>query len=256
MPGRATLEGSGLLRTDGELGFAGSLLLAVKQPSGFAAWLAKDVDDAIRRIPAAGFRANVHMTSQRQRFEDLELILGPAKFRGRIDNRQPYDAKPSMQVELTGDALDVDGMLAFTSLFVSEKGVNRLADHDLDFNIKAGPVHVAGLTAETVDTALRLRDRTLEIDRLSIGDLSGATISATGKGQGLSAKSIRQSRRIDPGCGSGAFDIWFGRALSVQCVASANCANEGAPIPDFLRIRRSIWWRALFRAMTAPVTLH
>ncbi|HET9537231.1 MAG TPA: AsmA-like C-terminal region-containing protein [Mesorhizobium sp.] len=181
LPGRATLEGSGLLRTDGELGFAGSLLLAVKQPSGFAAWLAKDVDDAIRRIPAAGFRANVHMTSQRQRFEDLELILGPAKFRGRIDNRQPYDAKPSMQVELTGDALDVDGMLAFTSLFVSEKGVNRLADHDLDFNITAGPVHVAGLTAETVDTALRLRDRTLEIDRLSIGALSGATISATGK---------------------------------------------------------------------------
>ena len=131
-------------------------------------------------MPAAGFRANVEMTSKRQHFSDLELILGAAKFYGEIDNQQPDDAKPSMQVKLTGDALDVDGLTAFASLFVSDDGANRLADHDLDLDIKAGPVSVAGLTAETVDTALRLRERTLEIDRLSIGGLEGATISATG----------------------------------------------------------------------------
>jgi uncharacterized protein involved in outer membrane biogenesis len=181
LPGRTTLEGSGLLRTGQDFGFAGSLLLAVAQPSGFAAWLAKDVDDAIRRIPAAGFRAKVNMTSKQQRFDDLELILGAAKFHGVIDNEQPDDARPSMRLELTGDALDVDGMAAFASLFVSDTGANRLGDHDLDFNIKAGPVSVAGLTAEMVDTALRLRDQTLEIDRLSINGLSGATISATGR---------------------------------------------------------------------------
>jgi AsmA-like C-terminal region len=180
LPGRTKLEGSGLLRTSDEIGFAGELLLAVAQPSGFAAWVSKDVDDAIRRMPAAGFRANVDMTTKRQRFSDLELILGAAKFRGEIDNRQPDDAKPSMQVRLIGDALDVDGMAAFASLFVSDKGTSRMADHDLDLDIKAGPVSAGGLTAETVDTALRLREGTLEIDRLSIGGLEGATISATG----------------------------------------------------------------------------
>nr|WP_149757620.1 AsmA-like C-terminal region-containing protein [Mesorhizobium albiziae] len=180
LPGRTKLEGSGLLRTSGEFGFAGSLLLAVAQPSGFAAWVAKDVDDAIRRMPAAGFRADVDMTTQLQRFSNLELILGAAKFRGEVVNRQPDDALPSMQVKLAGEALDVDGMAAFASLFVSEKGASRLADRDLDLDIKAGPVSAAGLTAETVDTALRLRGGTLEIDRLSIGGLEGATISATG----------------------------------------------------------------------------
>ena len=180
LPGRTSLEGSGLLRVGNEIGFNGSLLLAVAQPSGFAAWISKDVDDAIRRMPAAGFRANVEMTTKRQHFSDLELVLGTAKFRGEIDNRQPDDAKPSMQVRLTGGTLDVDGMAAFASLFVSDKGANRLADHDLDLDIKAGPVSAAGLTAETVDTALRLREGTLEIDRLSIGGLEGATISATG----------------------------------------------------------------------------
>lgn len=188
LPGRTSLEGSGLLRVGDEIGFNGSLLLAVAQPSGFAAWISKDVDDAIRRMPAAGFRANVEMTTKRQHFSDLELILGTAKFRGEIDNRQPDDAKPSMQVKLAGEALDVDGMAAFASLFVSDKGANRLADHDLDLDIKAGPVSAAGLTAETVDTALRLREGTLEIDRLSIGGLEGATISATGTVKDFPAK--------------------------------------------------------------------
>jgi len=63
---------------------------------------------------------------------------------------------------------------------VSDEGATRFADHDIDLDVEAGPVSVAGLTAETVSTAVRLRDRLLEIDRLSIGGLAGATISATG----------------------------------------------------------------------------
>ncbi|TGV64733.1 hypothetical protein EN801_045790, partial [Mesorhizobium sp. M00.F.Ca.ET.158.01.1.1] len=67
------------------------------------------------------------------------------------------------------------------SIFVSDKGANRFASSDLDFQIKAGPVSAGGLTADTVDTALRLRDGLLEIDRLSVGGLAGASISATGR---------------------------------------------------------------------------
>jgi uncharacterized protein involved in outer membrane biogenesis len=183
LPGRTTLEGSGLLRSgEDDFGFTGSMLLAIGQPSGFAAWLSKDVDEAIRRLPAAGFNAKVDLTPHRQTFSDLELILGGAKFRGEIENNEPEDAKPSMRIALTGDALDVDGMAAFASLFVSDAGSERFAGRDLDIKVKAGPVKAKGLTAESVDTALRGHDGDLEIDRLSIGGLAGgATISATGK---------------------------------------------------------------------------
>ncbi len=180
LPGRTTLEAKGLLLTGDKFGFNGSLLLAVAQPSGFAAWVAKDIDDAIRRLPAAGFSAKVEMSEQRQLFSDLELVLGNAKFRGEIDSRQPADARPSTSVKLDGDAMDVDGLSAFASLFVSDAGKNRFADTDLDLSVKAGPVNVAGLTAETLDTAVRLREGRLDIDRLSIGGLAGASISATG----------------------------------------------------------------------------
>ena len=86
-----------------------------------------------------------------------------------------------MRVALTGDALDVDGLAAFAALFVSEHGGERFTDRDLDIKVKAGPVSASGMTAETVDTALRIDDGVLEIDRLAIGGLAGATISATGK---------------------------------------------------------------------------
>ncbi|MER8464409.1 AsmA family protein [Mesorhizobium sp. M1396] len=183
LPGRTTLEADGmlLLNVEGHFGFNGSLLLAVAQPSGFAAWLSKDVDEAIRRLPAAGFKAKVDLSEKRQAFSDLELILGKAKFSGRIDASQPDDAKPSVLMRLEGGELDVDGLAAFASIFVSDKGANRFADRDLDFQIKAGPVSAGGLTADTVDTALRLRDGLLEIDRLSVGGLAGASISATGR---------------------------------------------------------------------------
>jgi uncharacterized protein involved in outer membrane biogenesis len=181
LPGRATLEANGMLSVEDHFGFTGSLLLAVAQPSGFAAWLSKDVDEAIRRLPAAGFKAKVDLSEKRQAFSDLELILGKARFSGRIDSSQPADAKPSVLMQLEGGELDVDGLAAFASIFVSDKGANRFSDRDLDFQIKAGPVSAGGLTADTVDTALRLRDGLLEIDRLSVGGLAGASISATGR---------------------------------------------------------------------------
>ncbi len=185
LPGRATLEASGLLRTgERDFGFRGNMLLAVAQPSGFAAWLSSNVDEAIRRLPSAGFDAEVDLSAERQVFEKLELSLGGARFDGRIENSQPAGQRGVTKVDLTGGRLDLDGVAAFAALFVGEQGT-RLADHDFDLAVKAGPVVVSGITAESVDTALRLRGDTLEVDRLSVGGLEGSTLSATGRLTGI-----------------------------------------------------------------------
>jgi hypothetical protein len=180
LPGRTRLEANGLLRTEGDLGFRGSLLMAIGQPSGFAAWVSRDVDDAIRRLPAAEFSANVDLTQSRQAFTNLELGLGTASFRGEAERHQPSDADPATILRLEGGAVDLDGLAALASLFISDAGVNRFAEGDLDLAIKAGPVSSGGFTAGTLDTAFRLRGGILEIDRLAIADLEGATVSATG----------------------------------------------------------------------------
>src|SRR5690606_2336210 len=100
-------------------------------PSGFAAWVSRDVDDAIRRLPAAGFSADVDLTQSRQSFKSLELGLGGAVFRGEAERTTPANADPATVLKLEGGQVDLDGLAALGSLFVSDTGVNRFAEGDL-----------------------------------------------------------------------------------------------------------------------------
>ncbi|MDF1598336.1 AsmA family protein [Mesorhizobium sp. YIM 152430] len=187
LPGRSTIEASGDLVAANGLEFQGELLVAVNQPSGFASWLARDVDEAIRRLPPGGFSAEVALSRERQSFRDLELALGGAVFRGEIDSATPPDMRPSLRIALDGDRLDLPAMRAFASLFISQSGTARLEDRDVDIDLKAGPVMLDGLEAGTLDTAVRLRDGQIEVDRLAVGDLAGANVSATASLHGLGA---------------------------------------------------------------------
>lgn len=180
LPGRATVEAEGALRTSGGLSFTGELLLAIQQPSGFAAWLGRDVDEAVRRLPAAGFSAEVTLTPARQSFENLELALGAATFRGSI-RHETGEGRPLLDVALDGGRLDSAALSAFISLFLDDAGVSRFAGHDVDVELAAGPVAMDGFEAASIDTAFRLREDAIEIDRLHVVDLDEANISATGR---------------------------------------------------------------------------
>jgi hypothetical protein len=185
LPGRSTIEANGDLVTQGELNFSGALLLAVNQPSGFAAWLARDVDETVRRLPPGGFSAQVELSRERQSLQDLELALGGAIFRGEIDSVTPSGQRPSLRVALDGGRLDLPAMQAFASLFVDGQGAARLDERDVDIDLKAGPVMLDGLVAGELDAAVRLRDGQVEIDRLAVTDLAGANISAIASLDGL-----------------------------------------------------------------------
>lgn len=181
LPGRTTLEASGLLRNDGAVSFDGRMLLAIAQPSGFAAWLSDDVDDAIRRLGSAGFSGEVNLSQDRQSIRDLEAILGGAKFSGVFDRLSPAGERPSTVVDLTGQALDIDGLQSLAALFLGEQGEVRLEEDDLDIKVSAGPVSFSGTRAETLDVALRLKDGILDLDRLAVTGLEGATITVSGR---------------------------------------------------------------------------
>lgn len=180
LPGRSTLEMAGFLATGQQPRFEGSLLLAVKQPSGFAAWLSGDVGAPIRRLPAAGFKADVVLDAERQRFDRLEMILGGMKLNGTIERSSIGEAKPLLVARLAGGEMDAATGAALTSMFVGDGGAARFAGHDLDLQLKAGPVSLAGMTAAGFDAAIRLKDNRLDIDRLSVSDVAGASFSATG----------------------------------------------------------------------------
>ncbi|MGH6860895.1 MAG: AsmA-like C-terminal region-containing protein, partial [Phyllobacterium sp.] len=186
LPGRTQFEAKGTLKVGEDFGFDGQLLVASRQPSGLAAWLTDSVDESIRRLPGAGFSGDVSLHDDLQKVDNLELALGGASLKGSLTRSAKGDSLPLTLLRLEGGALDADAMQAFLSVFgnggdASANGSPQLRGQDLDVQLKAGPVTHDGLTAETLDTAFRLRDGVFDIDRLIVGNVAGTTITATGK---------------------------------------------------------------------------
>lgn len=176
LPGRSTLEADGYL-TGGEAPhFDGSLLLAVRQPTGFAAWLSRDIEDSVRALPAAGFRSSVSLDREKQTFSDMELILGPTRLTGSVERSSAESAKPVIVARLAGETIDANTGAAFVALL----GQDTVRQHDLDLALKAKSLAVGNVSIGAVDAAARLSGQRLDIDRLSIGDLAGASVAATG----------------------------------------------------------------------------
>jgi len=185
LPGRTTVEASGFLAGGLTPAFSGDLLLAVAQPSGFAAWLGQEADEAIRRLPGAGLQGHANLTRERQSLSELEIRLGEAAFHGNFDRVTAADGSPSIDLDLDGGALDLAAVEALASLFGGAGVVDGLSGQAARMALRAGPVDFGGLVAERVDTALRLTDGRLEIDRLLVDGLAGAHVSATATITGL-----------------------------------------------------------------------
>ena len=111
----------------------------------------RDPAAAGRRIPGQGRPDQRAPELQRSRTGARQCDIPRRGRKPAAARRQAVDRV----LKLAGGALDVDGLAAFASLFVSDQGASRFADRDLDLQVKAGPVSAGGLTAETVDTALQ-----------------------------------------------------------------------------------------------------
>jgi hypothetical protein len=116
LPGRTIVEARGRLVSGADASFNGTLTVASSQPSGLANWLAGDVDPVIRRLGAAGFSANVSLSASLQRFEALEVAVGAALLKGRLERQLPTQGRPSLSLELAGDRFDVDAVRALALL--------------------------------------------------------------------------------------------------------------------------------------------
>jgi AsmA-like C-terminal region len=187
LPGRTTIEADGVLQLPvedeggqkSEAGFNGNLLLASRQPSGLASWLTGSADEAVRRLPNAGFAARVSITPQRQSVEDLEVVLGPARMRGTLVRVSDPARRNTLDIALTGEEIDFDALEALGAVFVGEGGAARFADHDLDLALEFVRPDMRSIPLDTLHASIRSRDNKTEIDSLSATGLYGASISAT-----------------------------------------------------------------------------
>lgn len=186
LPGRTRVEADGKLVLSGEPSFAGRMLLASNQPSGLADWLTGKVDPAIRKLKAAGFSANVDLTRAAQNFDKLELAIGPATLKGRVERKSATDAKtaPDLAIDLAGDEIDLDALRALASLVTGQDAGKDVLDHELTAHLKADRLMAFGVAANGVEAQLELGESGLSVEQLSIADLAGAKVMARGNAQG------------------------------------------------------------------------
>ncbi|KQQ61514.1 hypothetical protein ASF69_03805 [Rhizobium sp. Leaf311] len=183
LPGRTQLEAKGALTLTGGPAFNGDLLVASNQPSGLANWLSGTVDPAIRQLNAAGFSSTVSLTTKSQRFENLELAIGQASLRGRLA-RQAEDKGASIDIDLSGDEIDLDALRALGGLVLGDQVGSSVLDHRITAKFKADRFNMAGVTANRVDTAFSMANGVVTLDSLTAGDIAGAELRAKGQLKG------------------------------------------------------------------------
>lgn len=180
-PGRTTLEAKGRLTLADRPGFSGNLLVASRQPSGLAAWLAGSVDPEIRKLGSAGFSADVDLREDLQRFENLELAANGATLKGRIERQSRAGETPALSIELGGDRVEIETLRALTGMVAGDASSAALLRHSIALNLRAEHFAAFGEEARDVEAVLSLKDGALEVSRLDVASLAGASISATGQ---------------------------------------------------------------------------
>ena len=183
-PGRTQLEANGQLTLSGEPSFNGEMLVASTQPTGLASWLSGQVDPALRQIKSLGFSALVDLTPELQRFDKLEVAIGPATLKGRVERQSVGDSEPSLSLDLSGNAVDLDAIRSLGFLIAGEDGGDSLFSHRIGAHLKVDTFSALGVAAENVDTIFTLADGAITLDKLKIGSLAGASIEASGSGAG------------------------------------------------------------------------
>lgn len=180
LPGRTRVEAKGLLNVGAQFGFDGDLLIASRQPSGLAAWLDKDVDEAVRRLPTAGLSGRLQLRDGLQRIDDMELALADTTLKGSFRREAAGNAQPAITIDLQGEEITSDALYAGLAMSGLNKPTSLLDGQALNLTLKAGPVQMDDLEADAVDIAVRLHDGRINFDRFMVSDLAGATLTATG----------------------------------------------------------------------------
>ncbi|MDY8109931.1 AsmA family protein [Fulvimarina sp. 2208YS6-2-32] len=223
LPGRTLVEADGQLRLEPSLGYAGSLLVASRQPSGLSDWLTGTIDPKIRTLERAGLSANVDLTAERQTFRDLELDLGGDPLTGLIE-RVPNSDGGRLTARLTGGALDLDALRALGAMATGTDNVLTSVTR-YDVALKAGPVRYGKFEADSVDADILYDGAVLTLAKLEVGGLAGASFAATGQLRGLGADT------------EGMIDLTLASDDPEAFLAFVDEIRPGTPVVEALRSR-------------------
>lgn len=203
LPGRTQVEAKGRLVLTEAPSFSGDLLIASTQPSGLSTWISGGVDPAIRQLKSMGFSASVNLTRQIQRFEKLEMAIGPAQLNGRLERQQIDEKSAALSIDLSGNEIDLDAARAIAGLVAGEDTAQAMLAQRIATRLKVERLTGYGMEARGVETIFTFDEGGFVVDRLNVANIAGTALKASGTVKGalpaLSGKAQVALSATDPG---------------------------------------------------------
>lgn len=197
LPG-ANLRAAGRLNIDDAAArYDGSVALDASDLPSLLGWMdgsgdARRRDAAVRRL---SFGGNVSAAAGAVAIEDLTLTADGEQLTGRLSWRTgEAGARPRIEAALKAERLDLDRLDVERIGRIAGFEGRTVGGADLDVKLVADRLVFGGVAAQAVDVDVSLAGGAADIRRLSVADLGGARLRASGK---LSFADARPSGRLE-----------------------------------------------------------
>ncbi len=152
-----------------------------------AAWLEGRSDQTPGPPQTLTARGDITIAHDRFVLDHLAAALDREKLEGRLAYSLAAGNRPAaLDADLHAAKLDIDAISAFAQAAASDGGFD--IPHAVSLTLDVGEAIFAGIDARSINARLALNTGVLHLDRLSIGDLGGAAIEASGRIDELSSQ--------------------------------------------------------------------
>lgn len=170
----------GLILGDPATSFNGPVEIEAGDVKVLAAWLEGrgDTGQGDRRL--LRLRGDLTLGNEKIAVERLTAEFERKTISGRLAYVFPSGSrKARLDAALNAPDLDIDAALGFGRALVAGSRLER--PHDMTISTDIGRATIAGFTARDLIARVKVDGEGLQIDRLSVTDLGGATFSASGR---------------------------------------------------------------------------
>ena len=167
--------------------FRGPAALTSGDAGTLLAWLdGHNTDSSVGETKALTANGDVTIASDRFAVDKLGATLDREKVAGRFAYVWPADNRPAkLDVDLRAAELNFDAIRTFVTSALGTQGFALPQEATLALDI--GRASFAGVQAKSIVTQVKLDAGKLQIDRMSVGDLGGATLAIGGRIDELSS---------------------------------------------------------------------
>ncbi len=186
VPGATTLRvGGKLALAERALAFRGPVKVDSTEPTLFFSWV--EGKSAVERPAVAPMRAsgNLTLSAERVAVDGLDAEIDRKPVQGRLAYRFATASVPArLEGKISAADVDVDRSLAVGQALFASTPFQRPGEVEIAFDV--GHFAYAGYEARNTNASLTYTPSGLNIERLSIGDIGGATIEGKGRIDSLS----------------------------------------------------------------------